>query len=119
MNALVRWMKDSGLRKVDVARALDIQASEVQRYCREGYWPTKAIAIRILRLTGGSVTPTQFLLGAEMKLVVIHTREYRAGQAAIKEAAARRQEKEDKHAQTTNPKSRAVTGTRPRRAASQ
>jgi plasmid maintenance system antidote protein VapI len=113
MNALMRWITDSGLRKVDVARALHIQPNEVQRYCRDGYWPTKPIAIRILRLTGGSVTPTQFLLGTERHMV-LNTREYQAGQAAIREAAVRRQEKEAKHAQATHPK-RAVPGTRAHR----
>lgn len=99
MNPFTRWIDESGIRAVDVARILGVHPAEIIRYCREGYYPTKRVAIRMINLTGGSVTPTSFLMEAVEAAQVVKSREFVEARAAMKAASRHR-----KHLEMINAK---------------
>lgn len=67
---------------------------EVNRYCRDGFWPTKAVALRLLYFTGGAVTPMSGLDPGEITPEAIRaSAEFQAALDKIAEVSERRQEK--------------------------
>lgn len=90
MNAFDDWMERVGLRQIDVADALGISPSGIDRYRRGGFWPTRAVAVRIKRFTAGEVVPNDLL---DDGIPIESTEEYRLGQKAILAARERRKRK--------------------------
>jgi hypothetical protein len=60
---LTDWMKQLGLTQGEVGRFLGVSQDQLGD---EHFWPRRAQALRILRLTHGAVTPNDFLTKAEL-----------------------------------------------------
>ena len=59
------WLEQQDLTQVDVAQRLGISQGHVSDLVNGRFWPSRAIAIRIWRLTKGAVTPNDFLTEEE------------------------------------------------------
>jgi hypothetical protein len=57
MNAFAAWIAKVGLTKHDVAAAWGVQDAAVGKITRDGYTAGPVVAERILKFTGGEVTP--------------------------------------------------------------
>jgi 3,4-dihydroxy 2-butanone 4-phosphate synthase/GTP cyclohydrolase II len=70
------WIKQQGFSQIEVGHQLGISQGHVSDLCAGRFWPSRAVALKILRLTGGAVTPNDFLSDEEraeisgMKLAV-------------------------------------------------
>jgi plasmid maintenance system antidote protein VapI len=95
MNAFTEWMSKVGLRPTDVARALGLRDTAVWKYRREHYWPTRDVALRIKRFTGGEVSMDALL---DDTVPIETTQEYQLGLDAIEEAKQRKEDRDAKRA---------------------
>jgi 3,4-dihydroxy 2-butanone 4-phosphate synthase/GTP cyclohydrolase II len=59
------WIEQRGLSRSEVARQLGISPGHVTDLCAGRFWPSRAVAIKIWRLTDGAVTPNDFLTEGE------------------------------------------------------
>jgi 3,4-dihydroxy 2-butanone 4-phosphate synthase / GTP cyclohydrolase II len=61
---LADWITEHGYRRIDVARRLGISSGHISDLCRGRFWPSRELAQRIYDMTGGAVTPNDFLRGS-------------------------------------------------------
>lgn len=61
---LAHYLAREHLSGVEFARRIDMSEGMVSLLCRDGTWLSKETAQKILRETGGEVTPTDFLTSA-------------------------------------------------------
>jgi plasmid maintenance system antidote protein VapI len=92
-NRFSDWITKVGLRSSDVAKALGLPPNAIWKYRRDHWFPTRDVAIRIKRFTGGQVSMDDLLDDATP---VEKTKEYRLGLRAIEEAKTRKQNAERK-----------------------
>lgn len=59
------WIDSRGLLRAEIARRLGVSQGHVTDLCNNRFWPTRAMAQRIWRLTGGEVTPNDYLFEDE------------------------------------------------------
>jgi 3,4-dihydroxy 2-butanone 4-phosphate synthase/GTP cyclohydrolase II len=58
---LDQWIEHHGLRRVEFARKLGLSPGHVTDLCQARFWPTRLLAQGIWEMTGGEVTPNDFL----------------------------------------------------------
>jgi DNA-binding transcriptional regulator YdaS (Cro superfamily) len=92
MNAFTEWIERVGLRKTEVAKAMGVRDPAIAKYSRDGFWPSRHVALRIMRVTGGKVTPND-LLG---EVSIDDSEEYRRARLAIVEAKKRKEKRDAK-----------------------
>jgi len=59
------WIGQQQLSKSEVGRRLGISQGHVSDLCAGRFWPSRAVAAKIWQLTGGAVTPNDFLSDEE------------------------------------------------------
>lgn len=65
---LVDWLSEAGMSRSQLARELGISPGRVtQILSYDSPWISRDLAIRIIELTGGDVTPNDFLERADKK----------------------------------------------------
>jgi transcriptional regulator with XRE-family HTH domain len=62
---LADWMKQEGLTQTEAGRRLGIRQGHVSDLVNGRFWPSRALAAKIWRVTNGAVTPTDFLTDEE------------------------------------------------------
>lgn len=58
---LAEYLDREKISRVEFARRIEMSEGMVSLLCRDGTWLSRETAQRILRSTGGEVTPTDFL----------------------------------------------------------
>lgn len=58
---LAEWIKAKGLTRARFAEMIEVSPGMVTVYCDGSSWPSRAAAKRISEVTGGEVTPNDFL----------------------------------------------------------
>ena len=59
------WLSMNGLSHKQFSEMVGLDRTQVGRMVRGGYWPERSTAIAIMDVTGGSVTPEDFLEGVK------------------------------------------------------
>jgi len=87
MNPFRIWLIQRGLSQRAAADALGVSNPEINRYCRDDFWPRKEVALRIFNFTGGEITPNDLIDDelAAMYLTVADSAEHKAAQAMIEQ----------------------------------
>jgi hypothetical protein len=68
-NRLNEWLANSGMKKIDFAKAIGVVPSYVTLLCsNEPVWPGRDVAAKIKEVTGGAVTADDFLPAEKPKL---------------------------------------------------
>jgi len=66
---LAAYLKSAGIKRRDFARSVGVSNGRITQLCEEAGWPSREVAERIARETGGLVTADDFLRfdGAELR----------------------------------------------------
>ena len=75
-NPFARWVEHTGLRPGEIARVFKVLPSEITRYSKPKYWPPRKTAIMIFKLTGGAVSPNDFMGPKITQEVALTSREF-------------------------------------------
>jgi transcriptional regulator with XRE-family HTH domain len=110
-NAFASWIKENGLTRDAVARALGLGGSAISKYCKPGHWPTLEVAQRIYRFTGGQISPNDMFDWPEG--VPQSSAEHERARLAIEEARRKRKEKGNGKAKKRKPRIAAGREQRP------
>ena len=62
---LADWIKDKGISRAEFARRIEVSGAMITFYCNGTVWPGQDVFERIVRETGGAVTPNDFLRDRE------------------------------------------------------
>lgn len=62
---LIDYITGEGITRAEFARRAEISEATVSLLCRNETWLSKEMAQKIVKATGGKVTPTDFLEAAE------------------------------------------------------
>lgn len=58
---LADWLKENGVKRREFAARIGVSNGRVTQLCEEAAWPSRSVAERIAAVTGGAVTPDDFL----------------------------------------------------------
>lgn len=58
---LAAYLEKKGISRAEFAEMVDVSAGLVTQWCDGTVWPKRDNAIRIRHVTGGAVTPNDFL----------------------------------------------------------
>jgi 3,4-dihydroxy 2-butanone 4-phosphate synthase/GTP cyclohydrolase II len=58
---LAEYLKERGIKRGDFARDIDVSAGWITSLCDGTGWPSRDVAEKIARVTGGAVTADDFL----------------------------------------------------------